>query len=181
MSRFWGAYNNALTSQPLITKMITAGVLLASGDCIAQKVIEKREGFDESRTMRSAIFGLCLAGPMMHYWYGFLGGRIGGTGLVKGIKTMLVDQTCFAPVIIATFFTSQSLLEGKSVKETKEKLQKDYLYALKGNYVLWPAAQLINFTFIPSQYAVLYVSGVSVIWNSWICYVNATDHTQKKE
>ena len=32
--------------------------------------------------------------------------------------------------------------------------------ALKMNYVVWPAAQLINFTFVPPQHRVGYISGL---------------------
>ncbi len=57
--------------------------------------------------------------------------------------------------------------------DVKKKLQRDYLTALKGNYVLWPAAQLINFAFVPPPLAVLYVSGVALVWNTWLCWLNA--------
>ncbi len=62
---------------------------------------------------------------------------------------MLVDQLVFAPFMISGFFTFTSALEGKSAEQIKAKLRRDWLPAVKGNYVLWPAAQLINFTFVP--------------------------------
>merc|ERR1711916_357935 len=120
-------------------------------------------------------FGLAISGPCLHYWYQFLGRRIGGTGLKKGIKTMLVDQCIFAPSIILTFFVATSAIEGKGPAEIKQKLDRDLLTAVKGNYVLWPAAQLINFTLIPTKFAVLYVSNVAVCWNTYICWLTSRE------
>jgi protein Mpv17 len=86
---------------------------------------------------------------------------------------MLIDQTFFAPFIIASFFTFTTALEGKSPSQIHDKLKENFLPSLKANYFLWPAAQLINFTFVPTHLAVLYVSGVSVVWNTWLCYTSS--------
>jgi protein Mpv17 len=88
------------------------------------------------------------------------------------MQTMIVDQLVFAPAIITTFFVSTSLMEGKSVPEVKQKLDRDLLTAVKGNYLLWPAAQLINFSLVPTKLAVLYVSNVALIWNTYICWLS---------
>jgi protein Mpv17 len=87
-----------------------------------------------------------------------------------------VDQCLYAPAIITSFFVSTSLMEGKSPAQIKQKLDRDLLTAIKSNYLLWPAAQLVNFTLIPTKLAVLYVSNVSVIWNTYICWLNAREH-----
>jgi hypothetical protein len=102
---------------------------------------------------------------------------------------MLADQIVFAPFMISGFFTFTAALEGKSPEQIKAKLKRDWLPALKANYLLWPAAQLVNFTFVPQvtavcfgarvlsdlgqNLAVLYVSGVAIVWNTWLCYMNA--------
>ena len=85
---------------------------------------------------------------------------------------MLVDQCIFAPAIITAFFVSTSLMEGKSFSQVKQKLNRDLLTAIKGNYILWPAAQLINFSLVPTKLAVLYVSNVALIWNTYICWLS---------
>jgi hypothetical protein len=218
---------------------LSAGTLVAVGDGIAQLAIERRAEYDWKRTGRMFAFGLCVSGPTMHFWYGFLGKRItGSTPLIRGLKvrkrnvetgfnieeddecfynyyierllcvmkstpprslisifccfvwlvcnfimlnvlfcfqTMLIDQTVYAPFIITCFFTFTSFLEGLSPAQIGDKLKKNFGPSIKGNYLLWPAAQLVNFTFVPTRLAVLYVSGVSVVWNTWLCYTSAKD------
>jgi protein Mpv17 len=91
---------------------------------------------------------------------------------------MCVDQAIFAPSIITMFFITTSLMEGKSASEIKDKLDRDLLTAVKGNYLLWPAAQLINFTLIPTKFAVLYVSNVAVCWNTYICWLTSREDSE---
>jgi hypothetical protein len=40
-------------------------------------------------------------------------------------------------------------LEGKSADQIVTKLKRDWPPAIKANYMVWPAAQLVNFTFVP--------------------------------
>lgn len=36
--------------------------------------------------------------------------------------------------------------------------------ALKANYLLWPAAHVVNFGFVPSEQRILYINCVAVVW-----------------
>lgn len=71
MTDLWSAYNVALVTQPLLTKSITAGVIIGAGDAAAQQIERKRTGenFDLVRYLRWAIFGLILQGPWNHAFY----------------------------------------------------------------------------------------------------------------
>lgn len=52
-------YHRALTSRPITTQALTAGVLFATGDCIAQHAVEKKplEQHEWMRTGRLTIYG----------------------------------------------------------------------------------------------------------------------------
>ena len=58
----WSAYLSALETDPLITKAISAGVIIGAGDAAAQLVEGSKSGkaFDPIRYARWAIFGLVL-------------------------------------------------------------------------------------------------------------------------
>jgi protein Mpv17 len=36
---------------------------------------------------------------------------------------------------------------------------------------VWPAAQAINFLFLPPQFRVLYVGAVTLFWDSFLSYI----------
>jgi len=48
-----------------------------------------------------------------------------------------------------------TVAEGGGVKAIKKKFNDVYLPALKANWVLWPAVQLINFRFMPLQFQIV--------------------------
>ena len=92
-----------------------------------------------------AFWGVVLVGPSMHYWYSGLDRIVRAPGLRGTLTKLAVDQTVFAPSIIAAFFTYTSLSEGRGIEGVKERLSQVYLPSLKANYMLWPAANFVNF------------------------------------
>lgn len=41
--------------------------------------------------------------------------------------------------------------------------------------MFWPAAQSVNFRFVPGQFRVAYVSSATLIWNSMLSYFKHSD------
>jgi len=90
---------------------------------------------------------------------------------------MLVDQACMSPIGLAIFFTFMTLAEGGGQKALKRKFMEvypfsetlflmwqGYLPALKANYCIWPAVQIINFKFMPLSLQIPFVNTVGVFW-----------------
>lgn len=48
-----------------------------------------------------------------------------------------------------------TVAEGGGTKAIKKKFSDVYLPALKANWVLWPAVQIINFRFMPLQFQIV--------------------------
>merc|ERR1711974_24807 len=121
--------------------------------------------------MRTGIYGFAISGPAMHYWYKFVDKMIPPGGLAKTLQRVFLDQTVFAPFVISTFFLSTGLMEGK----TPDQLYKNILgsgalwEALLVNWSVWPFAQAVNYGLVPQQHRVLFVSCVSVAWNTYLC------------
>lgn len=74
------------------------------------------------------------------------------------------EQEVFTNNILLQFLVTKLLKSvlrttGQSFNQLKWKLQYDYPQALVANYCLWPAANFINFRFVPLQHRILYVSG----------------------
>ena len=73
----WGSYLGALEQAPLVTKAITAGVIIGAGDSTAQLIeTDEDADFDFARSLRWAVFGLVLQGPWNHFFYQLLDGAL---------------------------------------------------------------------------------------------------------
>lgn len=93
-----------------------------------------------------------------HYWFGFLDKRFPGTSPKSVVTKTALDQLLSAPVGLAMYFSATSLLEGHSIDYVNAKFRTDYWKSLEANYVLWPAAHLINFRLIPPRFRIIYVN-----------------------
>lgn len=52
----WSAYNDALESNPLLVKSVTASVILGAADLAGQKLEGNKSEIDLARTVRFAFF-----------------------------------------------------------------------------------------------------------------------------
>ena len=55
--RIWTRYLEVLNRRPLATQMLQTGMLMGTGDAIAQKLIENNPGYDVARTVRFVGIG----------------------------------------------------------------------------------------------------------------------------
>eukprot|EP00257_Ricinus_communis_P025489 XP_025012903.1 uncharacterized protein LOC8262110 isoform X3 [Ricinus communis] len=68
----WIAYEQALKSNPVLTKMAISGIVYSIGDWIAQCYEGKPIfEFDRTRMFRSGLVGFTLHGSLSHYYYQF--------------------------------------------------------------------------------------------------------------
>lgn len=113
--------------------------------------------FDFERLIRFMSYGFLMA-PVQHKWYGFLARTIPivkGAGMSSAFKRVAFDQFLFAPVGLACFFTFMTVAEGGGKKAVARKFQDVYVPALKANFMVWPAVQMLNFRVIPIQFQIV--------------------------
>jgi len=180
----WSAYNRRLASHPISTKALTVAGLGFVGDVGSQRLeswLDRRAGrpsheYSVQRSLRVAAFGLVLSGPLNHFWYGALEKIVKGTGTRANVAKVALDQTIFAPFILTSFFTAMPVLEGQGLEAGINNAKAHLIPALKLNYFVWPAAQAINFRYIPLQHRVGYVSVILCFWNAVISYLHHQPH-----
>ncbi|XP_059150035.1 protein Mpv17-like isoform X2 [Physella acuta] len=146
---------------------------MATGDCISQTVIERKtwKQYDGIRTGRFLVFGFFVFGPAMRFWYLTLDKLYAGKKLAA-LKMTATDQIVMSPIFLSTFLIGMGLLKRESPEQIKDHFKNDFPSILLNNYKVWPAAQIINFYFMPLQHRVLLVNFVSVGWNTYLSWAS---------
>nr|XP_022315809.1 mpv17-like protein 2 [Crassostrea virginica] len=169
----------------IITNTVTSGTLLGLGDVITQNLeIEyaSRMGntshdYDVRRTGRMFLMGLMI-GPLGHFWYTKLADKLViGTGPKVVLKKIGVDQIIFTPIITCIFFGGMGLLEGKDVKGAVNEIKNNFIAVYSVDCCVWPPAQYINFHLIPARFRSVYVSSMTLCWNTFLSYMKHRDMT----
>ncbi|XP_052857438.1 mpv17-like protein [Drosophila gunungcola] len=152
---------------------INVAAIMGLGDTIAQLAIEKKslDEWDAGRTFRFSALGLVVVGPVLRRWYLFLESRVpkNQTPLRRGVTKMLLDQGLFAPPFTLFMSFLVPLVNGEPVDKIRQRIVDSYPTIMARNYMLWPAAQMINFSFVPLGYQVIYAQCIALIWN---CYLS---------
>lgn len=194
-------YRTALTKRPILTQCLSTSFLFAAGDVIAQKAVERERNDNDDgspmhnpyRTLRMALYGGGVFGPLVVHWYKFLqrAVRIPTSPNLEIVARVALDQAVFTPVNLTLFFSSMATMEGvmgddgKEGLDTRERVRKklrdNWLQGLRANWTVWPGVQLVNFRFVPLEHRLLVVNLVSLGWNSYLSYLNQQQGNDKEE
>eukprot|EP01022_Parablepharisma_sp_SALTPOND_P012730 TRINITY_DN164_c1_g1_i1.p3 TRINITY_DN164_c1_g1~~TRINITY_DN164_c1_g1_i1.p3 ORF type:complete len:208 (-),score=17.65 TRINITY_DN164_c1_g1_i1:1026-1649(-) len=132
---------------------------------------KQKAPIDWIRNARFTGVNLLVISPLYHYYTALLLPKIlPVTTKASLVRKLIVDQTAGASFFISAFFFGMSLFEGKGVQEGLDNVKGKYWYSLKYNWLLWPAANAINFGIIPLKFQVLYFNFVSMFWNIFLSY-----------
>lgn len=190
----WPSYQQALAAQPLLTKSITAGILIPIGDTMAQiieqsriqqttnaeidddglqniqegDITEKKILLDFARIARFAIFGLTLQAPWNHYYFQFVDTFVPSPPTIFSpitVGKVIFDQFIQAPFITTIIFLYFGFLEGKSWEDSVIKTKTELWPTLVANWKLWVPATIVNFAACPPEYRVLFTNIVFLGWS----------------
>ncbi|EPS95827.1 hypothetical protein FOMPIDRAFT_1025605 [Fomitopsis schrenkii] len=174
MASFLKAFNASLVRRPMLTQCASSAVMFGVGDILAQQAFEKKgTKHDFIRTARTAFYGGALFGPLLTKWLVLLQ-RIRVQSRVREVVYKVwLDQTVFTPGVIGFFFTSMTLLEGKSFQDARQRVSEAYVPTLVRNWGVFVPTQIINFWLVPAQYRFFAVNFVALFWNAYLSAVNA--------
>jgi len=133
--------------------------------------------FDFERLTRFMAYGFIMA-PIQFQWFGFLSRAfplVKGRSTVPALQRVAMDQLIFAPIGLSCFFTFMTIAEGGGRRAIARKFQDVYMPALKANYMLWPAVQILNFRVVPIQFQIPFVSTVGIAWTAYLSLTNSAD------
>jgi protein Mpv17 len=135
----------------------------------------KMEIFHFRRLALFTVWGFILS-FFQSPWYAFLNNSLNEDNMFLSVlRRVLTDQLCFSPISLLAFFTyTTAVMEGGDRNAVVQKLKTAYLPTLVLNYAIWPAAQFINFLFIPSPMQIPFSSTLGVFWNAYLSLKNAS-------
>ncbi|XP_043211962.1 protein Mpv17-like [Amphibalanus amphitrite] len=183
-ARLRDLYSRLLQRHPVIVQSVQAGALMGVGDLLAQTAVERKRPseIDLPRVGRFFGIGLCLVGPGLRLWYGALDRYVGSRGARIVIRKVALDQGVFAPIFLGNFLVVLGAMQGRNWSQIKLKMKQEYSDILFNNWKLWPAAQLVNFYFIPLHHQVLFVQTIAIFWNTYLAWkANSSTISEEKE
>ncbi|PIL26687.1 hypothetical protein GSI_11214 [Ganoderma sinense ZZ0214-1] len=89
-----------------------------------------------------------------------------------------LDQFVFTPGVVALFFGSMTLLEGKSINDARERISEAYVPTLVRNWGVFIPTQIVNFAVVPTHLRFVTIGIVSLFWNAYLSSVNAKKQAQ---
>ncbi|RLN20223.1 hypothetical protein BBI17_001992 [Phytophthora kernoviae] len=126
-----------------------------------------------AQTMRMMIWGGVLFAPIAHTWVNFIERTVGSSGKVVVVKKMLLDMFVLAPSINTLFFTSTQMMVGKSPSQGFDFAMERLPQTLKANYMIWPPANIVNYSFVPLQYRILFINCVNIVWTTVLSTISS--------
>eukprot|EP00967_Tisochrysis_lutea_P110018 scaffold171653_cov29-Tisochrysis_lutea.AAC.2 len=172
LSELWGSYNQALVTSPLVTKAITAGVIIGAGDTAAQLIESRGARFDGARALRWAAFGLLLQGPWNHFFYQLLDGSLPPTPSPFTLVTLEkvgIDQFIQAPIFTMIILLFFAVVEGKGIAYARDQIKNELGGILVKNWSVFLPATVINISFCPPELRVLFLN---CVFFGWVIYLS---------
>jgi protein Mpv17 len=159
---------------------LTSGSLSASGDLLAQFAVsqfaksagKQPDAYDPSRTARMFGFGFAFYGPFQFYWYNLLDWLMPLKSVPNFLAKVTANQLVLAPITLSTVFAWNLCLTGKR-DELRGKLRRDLLPTMLNGWKFWVPAATLNFSVIPLEYQVLYMSCCGVLWTAYLSYASS--------
>jgi peroxisomal membrane protein 2 len=186
--RLWRWYNQCLNRRPVVTKSLTAGVIVSLGDIVGQCMELAASSpsssestsnfplaFDVVRLARFCSMGMFLQAPVTHYYYLALDRHLPPTPnspwtLTTFVK-LFIDQTTYAPAFLFAVFLYLGILEGDPWNVIWTKLQSEYFSTMVANWKLWIPATLLNMAYVPPQFRVLYCNVIFFGWSIFLSII----------
>jgi protein Mpv17 len=175
LTSFGKIYSQQLEARPIATKSVTAGLIFALSDYLAQRLerTEKKESLNWTRLIASTLIGLLYFGPAAHYWYEGIFKLLPGTSLASSLAKAFWGQVIFGPSFTCIFFATSLLQSGTfSLGNWWDKIRKDLPGAWIAGAGFWPLVDLISYSIVPMKWIPLFVNMCSLVWTIYLSGVS---------
>ncbi|XP_013118421.2 mpv17-like protein isoform X3 [Stomoxys calcitrans] len=169
----WRAFTN---THPLLRGCITYGVLWPTSSLIQQTMEGKNlRTYDYMRALRFGIFGSLYVAPSLYGWVKLTSAMWPQMSLRIGLVKAAIEQLSYGPFACASFFAGMSLLEGKTMQEAVQEVEKKFFPTFKVGICIWPILQTINFSMVPERNRLVFTSICSLMWTTFLAFMKMMD------
>lgn len=158
-----------LQQHPLRTKAVTAAVLSAISDIVAQKITGIKR-LQMRRLLLKVLFGFAYLGPFGHFLHLLLDklfkGKKDSTTVAKKV---LLEQVTSSPWNNLLFMIYYGLvIESRPWIQVKSNIKREYPKVQYTAWTFWPVVGWINHQYVPLQFRVIFHSIVACCWGIFL-------------
>lgn len=184
-------YSSSLESFPILTKSVTACVLFAVSDQMAQMLEMRRNlskeqqpksllaATSKKRSLYSGLVGFLYFGPMAHLWYGWIFKNFPGKSMLSILHKAALGQFIFAPPLFCVFFATALIQNGQfTMGNWIRKIKQDLIKGWLGGLGFWPFCNYISYAYVPEKFIPLFINVMGLVFN---IYVSLIANLKQKE
>jgi len=157
-----------LKKHPIVPSMVSFSLLFPGANLIQQTCFKKHESrsvmVDWGEVGRFSLYGGLIHGPLIHNWVNFLSRRIPQTTLPYVMVKVMIDQLCFAPIMLSTFLVILTAAEGKTAEETMTQWREKFLPTYATGACVWPILLAVNYKIVPLFLRSTYLAICNFFW-----------------
>ncbi|KAL3341144.1 hypothetical protein AABB24_025617 [Solanum stoloniferum] len=158
-----------LQQHPLRTKAITAAVLSALSDIVAQKITGIKR-LQMRRLLLKVLFGFAYLGPFGHFLHLLLDKLFKGKKDTATVaKKVVLEQVTSSPWNNLLFMIYYGLvIESRPWIQVKSNIKREYPKVQYTSWTFWPVVGWINHQYVPLQFRVIFHSIVACGWGIFL-------------
>lgn len=168
-------YLHVLEEEPLVTKMVTIGLMAMLGDTLAQLLQGTWVAHLNWHQMVSKlVIGITVTAPMYHYLYMFLEDWMPAAEARNRFIHLFADQVLAVPIWIVAFLVMDSVMDNPftALDVIGGRFRGQFCSILFTSWVMYPFIQYLNFTYVPAKLRIFVLIAVSVVFNTVISYLD---------
>ncbi|KAK4650873.1 hypothetical protein QC762_711410 [Podospora pseudocomata] len=170
---YLAAYLRQLETNPLRTKMLTAGTLAGAQELIASWLAKDRNkhgNYFTSRVPKMATYGALVSAPLGHFLIWLLQKTFSGrTSLRAKILQILVSNLIIAPIQNTVYLVAMALIAGaKNFHQVKATVKVGFWKVMKVSWITSPLCLAFAQKFLPEHTWLPFFNLVSFIIGTYI-------------
>ncbi|XP_050526415.1 mpv17-like protein [Daktulosphaira vitifoliae] len=126
---------------------------------------------DIKRAIKFSLYGALYVAPTLYAWMRFASFIWPTHTVVSHVTKAVIEQFSYGPFATASFFFFMTLLDGGSIEDAKQEVQKKFFPTWKVAVTVWPVLQTINYCVVPPNNRLIFVSFAGLAWTVFLAYI----------